>query len=359
VFPFGEAGRFDLNLPIFGDESDGVEFVPRPEGLDDINQLALKRLLPIIKSELSLINSIIELKDFRSFARNTKLTLASIRRILGGLFGHRPLKPKETLADIAREIGGNFLAWKFAIQPLISDIRGIQASLSRFESRINDFVTRAGRVQKKHYTFSWVEFPDIIGETYSPVSWRFDTEENHQNQFVPLTSYTLRRNVRYAPTTFHAEIQYNYNYTSYQEQHAAILSLLDRFGVNFNPEIVWNAIPWSFVVDWFARINVFFSRFEVSLMEPQINILRYLWSVNRSRVIQVSRQAEPVFAVGADIPVNKPEYLFPAVRQSSYRRMVELPRPSWFSTSGLNSKEFTLAAALVVSRHRPRHQRRR
>jgi hypothetical protein len=125
-----------------------------------------------------------------------------------------------------------------------------------------------------------------------------------------------------------------------------LLSHLDYLGINLNPAIIWNAIPWSFVVDWVAGVGPYLDQLRVENMAPQINIRRALWSVSRKRVITVSKGTR----------VSNPTYhtlltrnRLPAVTQTAYRRQLFMPSISSIQSSGLTPKEFSLGAALVIA----------
>ncbi len=145
---------------------------------------------------------------------------------------------------------------------------------------------------------------------------------------------------------FHAQIEYNYNYTQYQVEHARLLGYLDALGVNLNPSIIWNALPWTFVVDWVLSIGQYLDDFKVENMRPQINIRRYLWSVSRGRVITVHR------AVRLKLTDEQFWIPLPTVRQTAYRRQVSGVSSSSILSSGLTLKEVSLGAALVIVRKR-------
>jgi hypothetical protein len=54
---------------------------------------------------------------------------------------------------------------------------------------------------------------------------------------------------------------------------------LDLFGANLNPAIVWNAIPFSFVVDWFLKVGDYFDKMEVQLFGDNFpTLLDFLFS---------------------------------------------------------------------------------
>jgi hypothetical protein len=168
------------------------------------------------------------------------------------------------------------------------------------------------------------------------------------------------RQVSYDASAFHAEIEYNYNYTQYQTEHARLLGLLDYFGVNLNPQIIWNAIPWSFVVDWVFSVGRFLDRFKVSNMEPKINIRRYLWSIKRKRTVVTTRYTIPIESWWHPPLKLSHHRTVPAsvVEETAYRRQVGLPGSSLIESSGVSLKEFTLGAALVLSRRRHSHKPR-
>jgi hypothetical protein len=320
---FGTAGVFNAHL---SGEVDADEWLLRtPLNLSDLEHMAMKAMLPLIKAELSLPNSLIELKDFKKLPR--------LLKEIGKVF-----KTRLPLRSYFRAAAEGYLNQKFNLEPLLSDICGIYAALTRTEARINDFITRAGRVQQKHFGFNWNEEPIHHSDSFgTPVS-------------LVGRSISFARNVKVPATYFHAELQYNYNYTAYQLEHARINALLDALGFNMNPQIIWNAIPWSFVVDWVLGVSRYLESLQTSNMEPQINIHRYLWSTKRERTITVVRKvAATQWGTTAYPPV---ESNLPVVYEMAYRRVVTSPSRSLIELGGVSSSEFTLGAALVLAQKR-------
>jgi len=352
---YGELGKFSNDLVQFYDASKR-EFVPAPADIDGLESRALRSMLPLIKAELSLVNSILELEDLKTAP---KRILKSMDTINGYLRLRGWYRRGFCLKALLRQAAGNYLEHMFNISPLISDICGIYTALTRTERRINDLISRAGRPQSKHFAYNWAEFPqtspEVVGQNISigyNRSW---------STLINLQNYALwRRTVMVQPTSFHAQIQYNYNYTDYQREHALLLATLDALGVNLNPQIAWNAIPWSFIVDWMYGIGQYIGSQKVALMKPQINILRYLWSVRRSRTIQVERKLRSAMGYGyGGFGESDTWVTLPVVRETAYRRFVGLPSASSIESSGLSPMEFSLGAALVLSRRRnPKHGRR-
>jgi hypothetical protein len=337
VGPFGEPGLPLTGLPDFVVRRPDGGFIPSPANYADLENMAMRTMMPGIKAELSIINSLIELKDFK--------TLPATLNSIAGL----ALKAKTTLRKYFKTGADGYLQLKFNILPLLSDISGIHTALSRTERRINDLVTRSGRVQRRHFVYNWSEFTDTDIEYNDSAYWPLP----YHNGIVSFQyiSYNMSRRAVHKPSSFHAMIEYNYNFTQYQLEHAQVLGLLDALGANLNPQIIWNAIPWSFVVDWVISVGRFLDNFKVANMEPKINILRYLWSIKRERLVYTERLANNQPAVfGPQPPPYFQKTPLPVVVETAFRRHVTLPSTSSILLSGVSSTEFTLGAALVIAR---------
>jgi len=345
---YGPLGKFNNGLPAFYTKRVDYGFVPQPTDLDALIQNALSTMVPDIKAKLSLINSTIELKDFVSLPNslkniNTLLSKNGIIKTATGAF--KTLK--QILKELVRTSSDSYLQLKFNIQPLLSDINALYASMILLEKRMNDLVAREGRVQMRHYSRIGIEYPDILSDEQNLGS---TTGSNPWIGWHYNWSTIADRQVHYSPTVFHAQMKYNYNFTSYQREHARVLLLLDHFGVNLNPQIIWNAIPWSFVVDWVFGISRWLGQFKTANMEPQINIIDFLWSVKRSRRISFSTKVgNAIQGYSFPTPTKK---LVCVTSETSYRRSVGYPSTSSLNMSGLSSTEFSLGAALVLSRRR-------
>jgi len=343
---YGESGCETLGLPPFYSKIAGSgSFIPLPVKLEELKAMSLRTMLPAIKAELSLLNSVFELKDFKTLPR-TLLKMKDLMERLGSRF-----KKDASLMRMLRGGADGYLQAQFNILPLLSDISGLRAALSRSERRINDLVNRSGRPQRRHFAYNWVEYTDSyerkgVNATIRPL---VGPEVSHNR-----TQLYADRYVYNSSSIFHAEVEFNFNFTQYQLEHARALALLDAVGVNFNPAIIWNAIPWSFVVDWVAGVGRWLSQFTIAQMEPKINVRRYLWSVKRERRILVTRKLS--WPVGfSPVPnITSVEVPLPMITETAYRRQVESLTSSSIILSGLSSKEFSLGAALVVSQRRRR-----
>lgn len=344
----GDVGKFNKDLfQHYVKRLDGG-FIPEPADLELLKQSALNSTMPGIKAEMSLINSIIELKDFRSVGRSVDAVKAITSRL--ARLEAVPLR------QLLRGVADVYLQGSFNFGPLLSDIRALKSMLSRVQKRLNDLVTRQGRVQRRHFQmFLTKEEPleTVLTDGDRSLTQKINGSSGTyccwHSLYALSTKYRVRRYVTAEPAVFHFEIEYNYNYTQYQAENARILAYMDYLGLNLNPAIIWNAIPWTFVVDWVFGVSRWLNQFAVRQMDPLINIRRALWSVKRGRRILVTAQSVPPYG---DYVTPWPETPGGVVTERSYRRSVGMPTASSIVSSGLNLKEFSLGAALVVTRRR-------
>jgi len=352
--PYGDAGMLDDSLPAFYQPQPDGSFISFPSDLEALKQRALRSMLPYVKAELSLPNFILELKDFKRPIASIVNQFKSLRVLRSGTSWKtvglitylnlrksiKDLRKGLTAKQLSRMVASGYLELNFNIMPLISDVQKIASALSRTRRRINDLVNRSGSTQVKHFRFAWTEYSDVNESKSQTGYW------NWQNQDQTVQIGHASRQVLYDPTIFHAQLQFNYNYTAAQVANAQLWGHLDALGVNMNPAIIWNALPFSFVVDWVLGVSQYLDTLKEENMKPTINIHQFLWSIARSRRIVVQKGFHSAAYRGFPSQTNT----CPMVTQKAYRRDVGLPDASSIQSSGLSAKEFSLGAALVIAR---------
>lgn len=292
---------------------------------------------------MSLVNSLIELKDFRSLPR----TISKMKELI---FPKR--KRHLTLYSVFGALADSYLQSQFNILPLLDDIAKLAKSVRTFRSEVSKLLQFEKRRLRRHYYFD-VGAPYIASFETKPRFYTYLAERlcvtsvTNNPEVVGIDGKTeLSRDVRYDLAKFHAELEFTYYFTNYQREHAFGLGLLDKFGVNLNPTIIWNAIPWSFLVDWTLGVSRYLDQFERGNLEPVTVIHRYLWSWRVKRRIKVSSQNN--LEVPWLSPVRQDTVW---IEEESYKRVPCTPNIyQALEASGISAKEFSLASALVFSR---------
>lgn len=340
----------DLPALAVADLSEGTAMLfPDTEKSDNIlAQKALEAMLPGIKASLSIPNSIYELKDMRkipqSMQRIHQLLDASKRLVrrensaLSSLASLRKLGltaayKGKTLRQILRSVSDSYLQVSFNLNPLLSDLTALRNSMSGLRGELEALLQRANLPQRRH-------FRTTLYDEYPSTSLQKSFALSAQTYYTP--SLKVTREVNYSVRTFNATLEYSYKLPQVNADLRSVLAILDRLGVNLNPAIIWNALPWSFVVDWVFGVSRWLDQFKVRNIEPIVHVRGFCMSRHVRRTTKVYFDAAPGF-VG---PVSE-------VYEDAYRRKAGLRHDqisSSIRSSGLNLKEFSLSSALLLSR---------
>jgi len=325
-------------LPYVGGSPEVGQYTPL--GLADMLDNALFHIIPGIKPKggISLLNSLYELKDFKSLPRTIRRLRAALP--LGLPRGRAGLdanftdlislarrEPRKTLRGLLRAGSDAYLQAKFNILPLLSDISNIHGAVSDVKYQLNKLLRDASKTVRRHYT---VDITDLSNSTSN-------YSGNRATQFV-YRPVSATRQVVYLSKKLTVTMEYSYTLPSWVNKDSLVPALLDRFGVNLNAGIIWNAIPWSFVVDWVLGVSRWLGNRSIKNIQPILHIHQACWSVHVVRSISTALTCYNTTMPGVYIV------------EDYYRRVPYLPTPASLKASGLNSSEFILGAALVFSR---------
>lgn len=343
-----------VGLPVLVVPNGGGSFtLPLPSRIDNLVSSAITAMLPGIRplNNSSLINSILELKDFRSVPKTLKgivQTLSAtnsldskIGRLIAQNVGRgrrstlfelgrlaKSKHSKKTLRSILRAGSDSYLQAEFNFLPLLQDIVSLKDSMSYTRKKLRELIARANEPQKRHYGVELLEdYPD------SDVT----LTRTMQNYFCTPVGY-IHRNVRYYRRMFTATMEYSYSLPSLDLEESLMGAWLDTLGINLNPRIIWNAIPWSFVVDWVVNVNSWLDNFRNRNIEPVVDIRGFCWSLDIQRSVLTD------VTIDSNSPIAR-------LDEHSYLRRVPTRSAmlAGIRSSGLSAKEFSLAAALALT----------
>lgn len=335
-------------------------FIPAPANLDSLLDRGLRAMMPGVKDEMSLVNSVVELRDFKSLCTSAVKQVALARRVMQHLpskyWGNwtlaaikngwnqyiRSLKNRSgndwSARAMAKTAAGHFLQWKFAWQPLMRDVSALQKAIRDTAGQVNKLIDGEGKIRTRHWSSA------VEGINPTSKSGVFTLGMNP----VAISRSAVRINAQSSDTgsTFHVELKYNYHFSAWQKEHKNMLGLLDALGVNSNPAILWNAVKYTFILDWVLGVGRYLDQFKRPLMEPLVNIHGALWSVSWNRRTEWSK------TYFDDILGQEVRVVMPAIEETAYGRHLFMPGKSSLTTSGLTSSEVILGGALLVARSR-------
>lgn len=225
-------------------------------------------------TEMSLPNFLLEIDDIRKLWKSFKSKVAQAT-------GRKKI-PKMTKAEKARVIAGQHLEIDFGILPAYGDIKSIIEALRSMESKLLAFESLFGSVIKRTRSME---------ASNNSASGTFGFYAGAPNDLV-YWSATLERTVE-------ASVAYSPQRPAvWNDADKLIRGYIDALGIELNPRIVWDALPFTFVLDWFFDVGGWLNRFRYDALElPIVTVDSYLQCKQKLKVDwNWNRGADPSLA---------------------------------------------------------------
>lgn len=212
---------------------------------------AMFQMQPKIRQRLSLGNFLYELRDFR--------------RMFQFWFARRGL---------LRNIANGILNYKFGWKPFLSDVVAMLNGLLSFHRELKKLIAELGTVVDRHWRFRVRDAGYVLEQVFDydpgnplPVYQAVPDETERswlsEHGFIPIPYYLYgykRRFVLEKAQWANYAMRCSYVSPTLHSVFNEAWAFLDAFGVNWDPAVIWNAIPFSFVVDWFFDVGLWMSR---------------------------------------------------------------------------------------------------
>jgi len=299
----------------------------RPTNVDQLCAQGMQALMPGIKPKLSLINSLIELKDLKTIAK----TISGAIALLKGAFTSNGSVARSAVAASADV----YLQQEFNAKPLVRDVFNIYKALTNVREQLDKLY----RNELKYITAHWqIPLTDFANVSESKTLKSGDYYGGH----------LLSRSTNIKEARFCITVDYAYDLRGISRERALVDGMLDYLGVNLNPAIIWNAIPWSFVIDWMLGISQWLNQMKIRNIEPYTVIYRSMYSIKVIRQINTYVRIHQNGPEVTTVPVC-------TLDETAYCRSFFDPNVIRSLTqSDLSVNEFVLASALMASKAKPR-----
>jgi len=153
----------------------------------------------------------------------------------------------------ARNLAGAHLNYKYGWKPTLGDLTSVIETMATFRRRLKTFKSLLGvkikdtksnlnRTVQKSGTFNYQ------GDSHQPCHWNVLLTQKVHSYFT------------YYPKPV----------TAMGPLDEFVRSTMDAYGFELNAQTVWDAIPFSFVVDYFLTVGKFLSHFKVDALELPI-----------------------------------------------------------------------------------------
>lgn len=316
---------------------------------------ALSAMLPSLNEGMSLATFLVELKDFKHLgesiiARATKLKWGQRAYLNKEIFSRATgLRKKNT---VVRNASSAYLSWMFAWKPLYQDVVKAVQNILAWKTRVDEYVRRAGSIQQRYYG---INLTSPVISTNRVITSGFYHSGMYNSVYPGLNFIIEEYDAK--PVRYSATMRYRYTMPAELIKAANGLDgLLDVLGVNPTIGTLWNAIPFSFIVDWVVNVGSYLERLKVDNIDlrSRTEILDFCHSIKVKRKYQLAFQSTHQATAGVVTPVGA-YVVYARGVHAYYRRLTAIPNIyGALTTSGLSGTEVLLSGALIGSKYKGR-----
>jgi len=182
---------------------------------------AMRSMKPSFQDDNSLVNFVLELKDLKR---------------IPDLWSRK----RHTLRNLANlDLNVNF-----GILPFMSDVRSLAAAMLGFRKKLEQLQRKQGKVITRHYKCP-ILTPAQFNNGYEQLLY---TEGGG--------AYRIGRIVQWdEDPAYHASCRFRYKLPDMSLITNQLKAFLDALGVRRDLSIVWNAVRFSFIIDWFFDVG--------------------------------------------------------------------------------------------------------
>jgi hypothetical protein len=252
--------------------------------------------------------------------------------------------------QLARSAGEEYLNSEFGWKPMISDVHGMYHAVTHAHAVLSQLERGSGSLTRRRY-----EFPLEKTQVRSMVSSSSDPIMSPGNYSSDLLDTGISGSELWKETTSWKKVWFSGAFTYHLPTGYRSRNALERYavqaqtltGLNLTPEVLWQAAPWSWAIDWFSNAGEVVSN--LSDWATDGLVLKYGYVMEHSFI------RDRYYLVGT----GRLRRRFPLAHASSVYSFVETKRrvkatPFGFglSWSGLSPRQLAIAAALGITRWR-------
>lgn len=236
------------------------------------------------------------------------------------------------LASIAATIAAGYLSWEFGWAPFLSDLRKIVNITDTVHRRLQYLRDTWGKKTRLHHSIKDVWQPPAV-------PYYVETGENPFRTRADRVEYRCDIKVT-AWLTHHLD--------GLNDKLTEIRALAIALGFANPLKAIWNAIPFSFIIDWLLGASTVFDELGItSISQGDFWVYRPTYSVSVNGTLRLGQYTSWVWPLGW-VPSSLKSR--GTVRVRHYSRRLGVPSlPDLFDLDALTSKQASLLLAIAVS----------
>lgn len=278
----------------------------------NLSAQAMESMLPSMKTDNSLVNFILELKD-----------LASITKVW-----------RKKRSKLKNSASVN-LGLQFGLIPFVSDVQALVNALRSFQKRLKELQKAANKPITRHYRrgLDVFKLPSdaVLGSTGGPLRcWRIARWEE--------------------PPMYTATVRYRYQMPDLGLLSNRIKAMLDSLGVRPDASILWNAIPFSFIVDWFFDVGGWLESLSSDNLDIPVHIDDFCHSIKVDYTIELHMQRKYDYPVNGALYTDLHKVLMKNISHYERRRAIPSTHLDTAVQRGpLSTNKIVLGTSLIAA----------
>lgn len=283
-----------------------------------LSSQAMESMLPTFSDKgESIVNFILELKETKS---------------LFDLWNSKQ--------SLLKNIANGHLNYSFGWRPFLSDCSRIVSALASFQKKLRQLQQDNNKPVKRHFRRPMDSIDLPAKKTGSA------------NIVSGVTGYWTQETAFLVPPTYCATCVFKYVLPDMSLVSNQVKAFLDTLGVQADATIIWNAIPYSFVVDWFFNVGGWIHSLRSDNLSIPVEIIQFCHSIKYEWERRTSLDLKYTNGDGQNPSYGYTGILVNSKRVRSYTRRRDLPATGLFdsTTRSLNWSKVLLGASLSVQR---------
>jgi hypothetical protein len=163
-----------------------------------------------------------------------------------------------------RKVGQFNLLYQFVIRPTISDVLLTLDRVKTLEKRLEELIRLGDEKQTRHYTCPLVDRMTLPADYVYQDAVLFNDWCGHKTY---VQSKWKDRPV------YHAAMRYKHDTSALKSTLGRLRAYMNAFGVSDVIATLWEAVPYSFVVDWFFNVGSMLASIEDYLVGDPLPIV--------------------------------------------------------------------------------------
>lgn len=235
-----------------------------------------------------------------------------------------------------RDAAGEYLNWEFGIKPILSDLERVYQASLKAEEILLQLERDSGKLIRRKYRF--------------PIEETVDEEVKHkQSCYIhPVTSGTLQDHGTLTTRKRTTTTTWFSGAYRYAVPERASMSKLQEFrylyGLTLDPSVVWEVVPWSWLVDWFSSTGDVIHN--ISALARDGLVLQYGYIMRNTRIEYTDTWVGPLYRGSGWVTTRVSQSYFVETKQ----RRPATPFGFGLDVSTLSPRQLAILTSIGLTR---------